>query len=130
MYGGKAVGYLSTSAYGNECLLVEETLQNSSIRYQSMPIQDVWVVYNELRKASVFYVQFKLSAFAASRRWPDNTPKSVRDAMDKDPWGDLHFLHVIRPRDGADPNPQVNTPSDELPFSSLEIDLKGQELIG
>lgn len=132
-YGQKAKGYLSTSAFGNECMLVEETAEGR-IRYESMAIQDVWVVYNELKKASVFYVQFKMSAFAAHRRWGKDSPKSVMDAVNstkgQGQWEELMFLHVIRPRDGVNPNPtNINTPSNQLPFASLEIDLKGKELI-
>lgn len=93
-------------AFGNGCAFIDET--DEGPRYLPVPLSQVWIAIDHLRRVQTVFYQYPMSAAAADMRWRKvwgkNPPEKVKQALEKNPFAELQFLHIVTPRGNVDPD--------------------------
>lgn len=100
--------YLSLLVFGTACLLVEEVFDTETapdamnvprvVRYQAVPLNQVYVKTDGFGKVSCVYRVLPLSAYAIKSRFGDRTPQRVEAALKSDPGCMFDLVHAVEPR--------------------------------
>lgn len=88
--------YLSLGAFGNNCLYIDEMVGHS-LRYRSVPLSEIVWAQNHQGAVDTVFRKFKYTAKQVIQHWGGNVPQGIREQFAKNPYGELDFLHVIRP---------------------------------
>jgi hypothetical protein len=122
----KHEGYKSLGAYGNDCLSAMPMKGGVGISYRYTHVGSVWIEVDDRGRVDTYFVKFTLSAKAAEQKWGDQTPKCAKDVVEMRPFETHDYLHVIKPRQGYNPN--LLGPKG-MPLESWEISLQDHEFI-
>jgi hypothetical protein len=91
---------LDLGLFGTGCLLVEAAQNGSGIRYQTIPLSEIWIDVGHLGRVDVVHRKFTLTARQAVQKFRERTPGKI---MDKHNAGKVNetfeFLHCVRPLD-------------------------------
>jgi len=83
---------------------------------------------NQWGKVDTIYRKFKFTKKQAQERWGKKLPKKIEES--NDPNAEFSFIHIIRPRVGANMNPaQLLVPVKDMPFESLYVFKDGEEIV-
>jgi hypothetical protein len=94
--------YLSLGAYGNNMLFIDECVGHG-IRYRSVPLSEIVWSLNHQGQVDTIFRKFKYTAKQAIDHWGKSVPQGVSNMFAKNPYGELDFLHCIRPNDDYKP---------------------------
>lgn len=90
--------YKSLGSWGNKCIDVDDD-PFGGILYRVSHIGKVWVQVGLGGRVNTIFYEFSMTAQQAFEKWgPRRIPECVRKKiLDKKPYDDLKFLHVIKP---------------------------------
>ena len=95
--------YLSLGAYGNNLLFIDEMI-GKGLRYRSIPLSEIVWALNHQGMVDTFFRKFRYSAKQAIQHFgKDRVPLEVANQYAKNPYGELEFLHCVRPNDEWQP---------------------------
>lgn len=102
----KAQGYLSTGAFGNSCMFVDEDVGKGP-RYRNIFLKEAFWSEDHSGVIDTLYRRFPLQARQAVQcaklyGW-EELPERIRTAAEKDPFKEFEFLHCVRPNDDLKP---------------------------
>lgn len=100
--------YLSLLVFGTACLLVEEVFDTDNapdqmnvprvLRYQAVPLNQVYVKTDGFGKVACVYRCLPLSAYAIHSRFGDRAPQRVKAALASNPGEMFELVHAVEPR--------------------------------
>lgn len=125
-YAQKHEGYMSVGAFGNACVFTDEPKSGSGIRYKYCHIGKVFVAPDHEGKIDTVYRKFPLSAKAAHQKWGERAGAKVLAALEKNPWREFDYLHVVAPR--GDRDPEALGPN-SMPWISLYISCEDKQVV-
>lgn len=115
-------------AFGNGCFFIEQT--DDGPKYLPVPLSQVWIAVDHLRRVQTVFYQYPLTAQAADMKWRKvwgkHPPEKVRQALEKAPFSELQFLHIVTPRGNVDPDALDVR---RMPWSSYHIAVDDRVLI-
>lgn len=121
-------GYLEYGAFGNMTIFVDESLEDASLRFTSLPLYECYYVENKNSRIDTLYreytrtVEFLMQKFG-TENLSITTQKLVADnKLD----AKIKCSHIIIPRATAN---HLSNKSTELPFASLYIEDAERHLI-
>lgn len=107
-YGAKHENYKSIGAFGTACLYIETAPDPNHndpgrppqpvIRYQAIPLSDVYFMCDGYGLPDKVYRRMRLSAHAAYGRFGERAGPSVMKCLEKNPEELITFLHCVYPR--------------------------------
>lgn len=101
--------------------------------FKSLGCGTYWIEEDGDEIVDTIFHEFKMSARAAVKKWPDAQEKSekIKQAMlpGGKPDARFTFLHAIFPREGNDLSADPGTPVFRLPYASAYICLEDKKLI-
>jgi hypothetical protein len=114
---------LSFGSFGNGCFFIDET--DAGPRYIPVPLSQVWIAIDHLRRVQTVFYEYPMSASAADMKWRklwgDKPPEKIKQALKTDPWNEnLRFVHVVTPRGNVDPDAFDER---RMPWRSMHIGL-------
>lgn len=122
-YGQVHEVWKSNLAYGNGCLLVEETAEGLT-RYQQIHVGSAWIDTDYEGNVDSIYREYELTARAACRRWGDKAPKCARDAKDENPFAKHTYLSVVKPSDDYEYGKKTS-----MKYEALEISVDEESVL-
>ena len=98
--------YLMLGAFGNLNMFVDELddPEIRGLRYNSLPIGEVFYRENHQHRVDGFTRWFKMTARQAHQKWPGMLPPNLHAAFNQQSEWLYNFLHCVTPRDDFDPD--------------------------
>lgn len=93
--------YMDAGAFGTGGILTLEDLKNK-VRFSTAPIGKVNLEEDAEGRVIGVYLNFKLTADQAFRKWGEKAGKCVIDTYKDKPQTEFNFLHCVRPRKDRD----------------------------
>lgn len=128
-YGALAPVFSSLGAFGNGCFFLDDS-PTGGVRYTVVPLSQVWIALDQYRRVVTVFHQYPMSAAAADMKWRkvwgSNPPEKVKQNLEKNPWGDMQWLHVVTPRGNVDP--EALGP-ESMPYRSMHISVEDRQLV-
>ena len=101
-YTATSTTYGEAVAFGNNCMFIEDRPSNLPL-FRPIALADVWWDENDDGEPDCFYRRFRLSAWAAKKRWGDDLPERVLRCADNA--SEYHrrfeFWHCVEPRENG-----------------------------
>lgn len=97
--------YVMLGAFGNLNMFVDELddPEIRGLRYQALPIGEVFYRENHQHRVDGFTRWFKLTARQAHQKWPGQLPPNMHAACNQQSEQVYNFLHCVTPRADYDP---------------------------
>lgn len=92
----KHQGYLSTGAFGNSCMFIDEEV-GAGPRYKQIHMSEVHWAEDQYGALDTLYRRFKMRARNALQRFGDQLPEKIRKDAEKNPFQQHEFIHCVRP---------------------------------
>lgn len=112
----KHEGYLSTGAFGNSALFIDEILGRGP-RYIQVHMSEVFWAQDHQGRVDTLYRRFKLEGRQALQRFPDLPPKTRQQAEQK-PYDGVEFIHCVKPNEEIKPSRRDHR---GMPWSSFYV---------
>lgn len=129
-YGSMYPHFADRGAFGNGCFFMEETEDEHLVKYLPIALSRVWIQVDHYRRVQTVFYKSCMSAAAAHMKWQKvwgkSPPPKVKSQLEKNPWEDMYFLHVVTPRQGRNPD---SFGPERMPYESLYIAMDDRELI-
>jgi len=121
-------GYLEYGAFGNMTILLEENLEQSSLRFMSLPLYECHFIENAQGVIDTLYRTYDRSVGFLMRKFGvENLSEAAKKFIEEDKLDTIiKGLHVILPRDLID---HYSIKSTDLPFASMYIDITNTHLM-
>ena len=120
---------LGTMSLQHEALPLKPDGSFGGFFFKAWHLSNIAFEENMWGRVDTIYRKFKFTKRQAQERWGKDIPRKIQES--NDPNAEFAFIHVIRPRVGADPNPtSLLVPVDKMPFESLYIYKEGEEIEG
>ncbi len=125
-YSQKHQGYKSLGCFGNDCLFVD-ALPGGGLRYQNCHVGQVFTDIDHQGNVDTIFRKYPLTAKAAFQKWGEMIPEKIGFALQREPFKQFDFLHVVVPRvEGFDPN---RADALGMPWASFDISVEEKHLI-
>jgi hypothetical protein len=118
--------YKSLGAYGNSCLYVD-TNPRGGLRYMHISINQTYIALDPFGQIDTVYRCYKQTAKQSMQTWGSSAPPRVQEVVDRDPFMEHEYLHLVRPnklQDFQAPGPRG------MAFESIYICIDDQSLLG
>ena len=102
-YMQKHEGYKSIGAFGNDSLFVERH-PKGGVRYKHCSIADVYVALDPWGQVDTIFYRYDHTAKQSVQEWGDKAPQKAKDALEKNPFQQHEYVHVVRPYKYQDTN--------------------------
>ena len=91
--------YHDLICFGTSALMIEED-QDDILRFSARHIKEIYIQENQKGFVDTIYRRFKMAAIAAAAEkfGLENLSKESQTNFQKDPFKELEFVHVVRPR--------------------------------
>jgi hypothetical protein len=127
-----AKGYQSFVSMGNMALFHDVNPDSpSEFSFTAMHLAQIaWAEDKDSLVDSVFR-NFRLTAKQAHERWGERIPEAIKKALEKSPYQEFEFIHIIAPR----PKSQVKlnelglAPAEKRPVASVYISKMGMKVV-
>ena len=118
--------YHDLIAFGTACVLIEED-KDDILRFSARHIKELYIQENDKGFVDTVYRKFKMSAQAAVTKFGvENLSKEVLNTAKKNPFDEMEFVHVVRPRKDFDQN---KIDKSNMPFESIYFEFKSGHII-
>jgi len=121
--------YLSTGAFGNGPLFVDELDTGRGLRYKACSLGGIYIRENHQGQVNAVFRHFKMTAMQALEKWPKTLPKRIREHAEKKNASsqlEFEFLHCVKPRTDVDPN---RLDFRGMKFASFYVSLTGKAML-
>ncbi len=95
--------YYNSGKYGSMGIYTGER-PGKSLFYRGVPMKQLFFAENEFGIIDLVHRDWNWTARQAYQKWGDKLPEVIRRAAEKTPHMEFRFLHVVKPRAGADVN--------------------------
>ena len=121
-------GYLSYGAFGNMTIFVDESLEQESLSFLSLPLYECYYVQNKQDRVTTLYRKYKrtveqLVLKFEKERLSEATQKLADDNKIDQP---VECTHIIMPRESAS---LISPRAVDAPYASAYIEMKEKHLI-
>ena len=121
-------GYLEYGAFGNMTIFVDESLENSSLRFTSLPLYECYYVEDKDNRIGTLYREYTRTAeFLMQKFGVENLSEATQKLIaDNKLDTKIVCLHAVLPRITA---AHLSSRATDLPFASIYIEEKEKHLI-
>ena len=118
--------YHDLICFGTSALMIEED-QEDILRFSARHIKEIYIQENQKGFVDTIYRRFKMAALAAGRKFGiENLSKESQQTIQKDPFKELEFVHVVRPRAVID---DKKFDKMNMPFQSIYFEYNSGHII-
>ena len=118
--------YHDLIAFGTACLMIEED-QDDVLNFSARHIKEIYIQENKKGFVDTIYRRFKMPSQAAADKFGvENISKDLLNKARKDPFQDVHLVHVVKPRLDFDPKKEDKK---NMPFSSIYFEYESGHII-
>lgn len=117
--------YMSLGAFGTAGLFIEDGYANG-IRYQSVPLSELYIAEDGQGVIDTVIRQYTLSARNAYRRFGDKLPEQVKKWHEKEPDRLFEFLHSVQPSSEIE---YKNPGYKGMAYAACDICVEGKTLL-
>ena len=118
--------YHDLIAFGTACLMVEED-EDDIIRFSARHIKEIYIEENKKGLVDKIYRRFKMTASQAVEKFGfENVSKTVQKELQKNPYEEMDFCHVVKPRDIYNTNKLDKA---NMPFQSIYFEMETGHII-
>lgn len=123
--------YLDLITFGTACMTIYPVRTDAwdGLLFQTYFLEQFAFVENEDRMVDTVYREYRMSARAASAKWPDADMPKCDQAMQKDPEKELRFLHVVAHNPEANFDEQDGLEYMERPYRTWDISLDDKVML-
>ena len=118
---------LGTMSLQHEALPLKSNGSFGGFFFKAWHLSNVAFEENQYGKVDTIYRKFKFTKRQAIQRWGDKIPEKIKES--NDPAAEFDFIHIIQPREGAGVVEKLLVPVDKMPFESLYVFKKGEEIV-
>ena len=117
--------YMDHAVFGTGNIYTEDD-EKDEVRYTEIPVEQYCFQNDARGRVFKVYRKFQYFPHQILDRWPDSSPREVREAVTKNPNSTFDILHYIGPREKRNPYLQDRS---NMPWESLWILMKPEELL-
>ena len=118
--------YHDLICFGTSALMIEED-QEDILRFSARHIKEIYIQENQKGFVDTIYRRFKMAALAAAEKFGlENLSKESQQTIQKDPFKELEFVHVVRPRSMFD---DKKFDKMNMPFQSVYFEYNSGHII-
>ena len=118
--------YHDLICFGTSAIMIEED-QEDILRFSARHIKEIYIQENKKGFVDVIYRRFKMAASAAVEKFGiENLSKESQTTFQKDPFKELEFVHVVRPRNIYN---ERKADKANMPFQSIYFEYNNGHII-
>ena len=118
--------YHDLICFGTSAIMIEED-QDDILRFSARHIKEIYIQENKKGFVDTIYRRFKMAASAAVEKFGiENLSKESQTTFTKDPFKELEFVHVVRPRNIYN---ERKADKANMPFQSIYFEYNNGHII-
>lgn len=121
----KHQGYMSTGAFGNSCMFIDEIVGQGP-RYKQVHMSEVCWAEDQHGKVDTIYRKFPMTIRQAVQRFGNKLNEKVRGKLEKAPFSTHEFIHCVKPNTERKPG---RADFRGMPFESYYVDVANKETV-